>query len=77
MYLKSGGVAAVLSGAMVSMSRLLEKRGPELYSPEYVEGTFCQVPSKMRPNRRMSPAAQPATLPHIHRERATRGGVEA
>jgi hypothetical protein len=36
-YLKSGGVSAVLSGVMVSMSRLLEKQGPTLYSPECVE----------------------------------------
>jgi hypothetical protein len=42
MYLKSG-VPAVLSGAMVSMSRLLEKPGPALYSPECVEGKFCEL----------------------------------
>jgi hypothetical protein len=29
MLLKSGGVPAVLSGAMISMGRTLEKLGPE------------------------------------------------
>jgi hypothetical protein len=36
-YLKSGGVPAVLSGAMISMGRTLEKLGPALYSPECVK----------------------------------------
>ena len=43
MYLKSGGVSAVLSGVMLSMSRLLEKQGPTLYSPECIEGEFSEV----------------------------------
>ena len=30
----------MLSGAMISMGRTLEKRGPALYSPECVEGEF-------------------------------------
>jgi hypothetical protein len=34
MQLKSGGLPAVLSGVMVSMSRTLEKLGPVLYSSE-------------------------------------------
>jgi hypothetical protein len=42
-YLKSGGVPAVLSGAMISMGRLLEKLGPALYSPECVEVEFSEV----------------------------------
>ncbi len=29
MYLKSGGVPAVLTGAMILMGRLLEKLGPK------------------------------------------------
>ena len=35
MLLKSGGVPAALSGAMISMGRTLEKLGPALYSPEW------------------------------------------
>jgi len=38
MYLKSGCVPAVFSGAMHSMGRLLEKLGLALYSPECMEG---------------------------------------
>ena len=30
----------MLSGAMISMGRTLEKLGPALYSPECVEGAF-------------------------------------
>jgi hypothetical protein len=33
----------VLSGAMVSMSRLLEKLGPALYSPDRVEGGSAKL----------------------------------
>jgi hypothetical protein len=40
MYLKVGGVLAVLSGAMISIGRLLGKLGPALYSPECVEKLF-------------------------------------
>ena len=47
MYLKSGGVSAVLSGVMVSMGRTLEELGPTLYSPECVEGEFSEVPKIM------------------------------
>src|SRR5687768_11334829 len=43
MYLKSGGVPTVQSGAMISMGRLLEKLGPSLTSPEFVEGQFCEL----------------------------------
>ena len=43
MYLKSGGVPAVLSGAMISMGRTVEKLGPALYSLECVEGGFTEV----------------------------------
>jgi hypothetical protein len=43
MCLKSGWFPAVLSGAMISMGRTLEKLGPALYSPECVEGVFSQV----------------------------------
>jgi hypothetical protein len=46
-YLKSGCVSAVLSGVMLSMSRLMEKQGPTLYSPECVEGEFSEVPKIM------------------------------
>ena len=38
MKLKSGCVPAVLSGAMISMGRTLEKLGPALSSPDFVEG---------------------------------------
>jgi hypothetical protein len=34
----------VLSGAMISMGRTLEKLGPALYSPECVEVEFSEVP---------------------------------
>src|ERR687897_3719778 len=43
MHLKSGWFPAVLSGAMISMGRTLEKLGPALYSPECVEGKFCEL----------------------------------
>jgi hypothetical protein len=43
MYLKSGGVPAVLSGAMISMGRTLEKQVPSVNSPECVEGKFSEV----------------------------------
>src|ERR687895_2997931 len=43
MYLKSGGVPAVLRGARISKGRTLEKPGPALYSPECVEGKFCEL----------------------------------
>jgi hypothetical protein len=43
MCLKSRGVPAVLSWAMISMGRTLEKKGPALYSPECVEGEFSEV----------------------------------
>jgi len=42
-YLKSGLFPSVLSGAMISMGRLLEKLGSALYSPECVEGKFSEV----------------------------------
>jgi hypothetical protein len=33
----------VLSRAVISMSRLLEKPGPVLFSPECVEEDFCEL----------------------------------
>ena len=33
----------MLGGAIISMSRPLEKLGPALYSPECVEGEFSEV----------------------------------
>jgi hypothetical protein len=39
----SRGVPAVLSGAIISMGRTLEKPGPALYSPKCVEGEFCEL----------------------------------
>ena len=33
----------VLSGAMISKGRTLEKLSPALYAPECVEGTFCEL----------------------------------
>jgi hypothetical protein len=33
----------VLSGAIISMGRTLEKPGPALYSPKCVEGEFCEL----------------------------------
>ncbi len=33
----------MLSGAMISMGRLLEKPGPKRYSPECVEEDFCEL----------------------------------
>jgi hypothetical protein len=35
-----GSIPAVLSGAMISVGRLLEKLGPQRYSAECVEGAF-------------------------------------
>jgi hypothetical protein len=43
MHLKSGLFPAVLSGAMISMGRTLEKLGPSVNSPECVEGEFSEV----------------------------------
>jgi hypothetical protein len=37
------GALEVLSGAMISMGRTLEKLGPALYSPECVEGGFSEL----------------------------------
>jgi hypothetical protein len=34
---------SVLSGAMISMGKLLEKLGPKRYSPECVEGESSEV----------------------------------
>ena len=43
MYLKSGGVPAVLGGVMIYVGRTLEKLGPALYSPECVEEVFSET----------------------------------
>jgi hypothetical protein len=37
---RADGSVSVLSGAMISMGRMLEKVGLALYSPECVEGEF-------------------------------------
>src|SRR5918997_2303034 len=65
----SGGVPAVLSRVMVSMSRTVEKPGPALYSPECVEEgsteVGCLEPELLRPERLAEPF--PGSLDELRR----------